>query len=115
MPADHYSLIVPAASLEPLIAFLTSSLQHLGFREHWRPVPFAVGLGEEHAYMWIAAPGAAPKQGEGSDYAGGISEEAIAQVARMQHIAFVATSMFTLFVGVGYSACYGGKGGGGSE
>ncbi|KAL8788918.1 MAG: hypothetical protein Q9213_001441 [Squamulea squamosa] len=79
MPLDHFSLVVPASKVDPLISFLTTSLQHLGFKEHVRYGPTIVGLGEEMPYFWIA--------GTVSDDADGKTVE---EVLKKQHIAFTA-------------------------
>ena len=56
MPLDHFSVAVPSSKLEGMVAFLTNSLQYLGFKEHVRfPTPVAVGLGDTRPYMWIFA------------------------------------------------------------
>jgi hypothetical protein len=33
MPADHFTLTVPEAKLEEIVTFLTSSMEHMGFKE----------------------------------------------------------------------------------
>jgi hypothetical protein len=33
MPLDHFSIPVPEDKFEDFIAFLTNSLQHMGFKE----------------------------------------------------------------------------------
>ncbi|KAL8752822.1 MAG: hypothetical protein Q9199_005474 [Rusavskia elegans] len=79
MPLDHFSLTLPASKVAPLVAFLTSSLAHLGFKEHTRYGPYIVGLGEETAYFWLA---------------GILSEDAdgktVEEMLKKQHIAFTA-------------------------
>lgn len=55
MPCDHFTLQVPRAKFDELVGFLVSSLAHMGFKEHWRPVPQVVGLGEERPYLWISS------------------------------------------------------------
>jgi len=54
MPVDHFTLSVPQSKLEGVVSFLIASLSHMGFKEHWRPIPTVVGMGEEKAYIWIA-------------------------------------------------------------
>ncbi|CAL8584348.1 hypothetical protein XPA_009950 [Xanthoria parietina] len=79
MPLNHSSLTLPAPKVAPLLTFLTSSLAHLGFKEHARFGPSIVGLGEETAYFWLA---------------GILSEDVDAktvdEVLRKQHFAFTA-------------------------
>ncbi|KAL8976633.1 MAG: hypothetical protein Q9205_007396 [Flavoplaca limonia] len=53
MPLDHSSLTVPPSAVAPLITFLTSSLAHLGFKEHIRFGPHVIGMGEEMPYFWL--------------------------------------------------------------
>ncbi|KAL8726229.1 MAG: hypothetical protein Q9166_006854 [cf. Caloplaca sp. 2 TL-2023] len=79
MPLDHFSLIVPAKAVDPLIAFLTTSLAHLGFKEHIRYGPYVVGLGETFPYFWIV--GIMPEDAD---------EKTMDGVLKRQHIAFCA-------------------------
>lgn len=81
MPVDHFSLVVPSSKLEDLITFLKSSLQHMGFKEFWRPIPTVVGLGDSRPYMWIA--GVDPKTGD---------TEGQESLVKREHIAFTADS-----------------------
>ncbi|KIN07020.1 hypothetical protein OIDMADRAFT_15973 [Oidiodendron maius Zn] len=55
MPLDHLSVPVPQDQFENIITFLTTSLQHLGFKEMFRPVPTLVGMGETTPYFWVNA------------------------------------------------------------
>ncbi|MCJ1243338.1 hypothetical protein MMC30_000535 [Trapelia coarctata] len=54
MPVDHFSLNVPQSKLEGMVTFLISSLQHLGFKEHMRPIPSVVGMGDAVAFLWLS-------------------------------------------------------------
>lgn len=81
MPCDHFSLQVPPSKFDELLSFLISSLGHMGFKEHWRPVPQVVGLGEERPYLWITA--LIP---EGTD------EATVATLLQRNHMAFTAQS-----------------------
>ncbi|KAI4178083.1 MAG: hypothetical protein LQ348_005687 [Seirophora lacunosa] len=82
MPLNHVSLTVPPEKMDPMAEFLTASLQHLGFREHIRFGPYAIGMGEETAYFWLA-----PVGGEGFD------QKTVDQVLKKQHIAFTAETI----------------------
>ncbi|KUJ23901.1 uncharacterized protein LY89DRAFT_712866 [Mollisia scopiformis] len=55
MPCDHYSLQVPESKFEDVVAFLLTSLKHIGFKEFYRPIPTCVGLGDGRPYLWIQA------------------------------------------------------------
>lgn len=79
MPLDHFSILVPQPKLEPLITFLTTSLEHLSFKEILRPVPNVVGLGESAPYFWIT--GHVPED---------IEEKSLDILLKETHIAFVA-------------------------
>jgi hypothetical protein len=79
MPVDHFSLSVPQSQLESVITFLVSSLQHLGFKEHMRPIPSVVGLGEATPYLWIT--GLDPVDGD---------EKTYETLLKKTHIAFTA-------------------------
>ncbi len=57
MPLDHLSFTVPQSKLEGMVTFLTSSLQHMGFREHMRPIPSVVGMGDAVQFLWIVGLG----------------------------------------------------------
>lgn len=81
MPLDHFSINVPLSKLDGVIAFLTSSLKHLGLKEIVRPVPFVVGLGEKAPYFWIT--------GIDPDYADEKTQELL---SKKQHVAFTAES-----------------------
>lgn len=81
MPVDHYSLQVPADKLEDLIQFLVASLAHMGFKEHYRPVPEVAGLGEERPYFWIS--GLIPA---------GTDAETVLALLKSNHMAFTAQS-----------------------
>lgn len=81
MPLDHFSLTLPAPKVAPLVTFLTSSLAHLGFKEHTRYGPYIVGLGEETAYFWLAG-----ILSEDAD------EKTVVEMLKKQHIAFAAES-----------------------
>ncbi|KAL8679786.1 MAG: hypothetical protein Q9186_003951 [Xanthomendoza sp. 1 TL-2023] len=84
MPLDHFSLAVPASKVDPLVSFFTTSLAHMGFKEHIRYGSYIVGLGEENAaYFWIA--GIVPEDTD---------EKTVEAVLRKQHIAFTAESEF---------------------
>ncbi len=80
MPLDHFSLVVPTSKVEDLITFLTASLQHVGFKEHMRPIPTVVGLGEDRPYIWIT----------GVDSQTGDEEQE--SLLKKHHIAFTAHS-----------------------
>ncbi|KAF4554343.1 Hypothetical protein D9617_4g000960 [Elsinoe fawcettii] len=77
---DHTSLSVPQSKLEDIVKFLLASLGHMGFKEFMRPVPNAVGLGDQTPFFWINAP-----SGEGID------EKTIEAICKASHIAFKAT------------------------
>ena len=81
MPLDHFAFYVPQSKFEDIITFLTTSLQHLGFKEHMRPKPTVVGLGDAFAFLWIAAIG--PEAGD---------EKTQASSLQGNHIAFSAES-----------------------
>ncbi|KAI9844276.1 MAG: hypothetical protein M1837_005686 [Sclerophora amabilis] len=78
MPLDHFSICVPESKFEPIITFLTSSLEHMGFKEHMRPVPTVVGLGDAFPFLWIASSG------------GGSEDGAHERALKRHHIAFTA-------------------------
>ncbi|KAH8674620.1 hypothetical protein BGZ60DRAFT_429610 [Tricladium varicosporioides] len=82
MPCDHFTIRVPPSSYEPLIEFLTKSLAHLGFKEHLRPIPEVVGMGEERPYLWLD--GRLPE---------GVDEAAVKGPLKGNHIAFTAKSV----------------------
>lgn len=84
MSCNHILLQVPPQTYEPLITFLTTSLSHLSFREHQRPVPGVVGLGVERPWLWFDG-----REIEGTDV------EAIATVLTGTHVAFGAGSTFS--------------------
>ncbi|KAL8748844.1 MAG: hypothetical protein Q9184_007055 [Pyrenodesmia sp. 2 TL-2023] len=79
MPLDHFSLTVSPSKLEPLVHFLLASLQHLNFKEHMRPAPHVVGMGETRPYFWLAA--LLPED---------LDKGIINNVMEKQHIAFTA-------------------------
>ena len=83
MPVDHFTLCVPQSSFEEIISFLVASLQHIGFKEHTRPVPYAAGLGDKTPYMWIV----------------GTDEKEVKKAPesrlKKEHIAFSVKSQFT--------------------
>lgn len=81
MPLDHFSLTVPPSKLEPLVQFLIASLHPLGFKEHVRPAPHVVGMGETHPYLWLAAL-----------FPDTLDEKTIKDIMEKQHIAFTAES-----------------------
>jgi len=53
MPIDHAAVVVPQSKLDELVAFLLTSLSHLGFKEIMRPAPHAVGLGDVAPFFWL--------------------------------------------------------------
>ncbi|KAI4219680.1 MAG: hypothetical protein L6R36_008155 [Xanthoria steineri] len=79
MPLNHSSFTLPALKVAPLLTFLTSSLAHLGFKEHARFGPYVVGLGEERAYFWLAGILSEDVDGKTMD-----------EVLSKQHFAFTA-------------------------
>lgn len=81
MPADHFTIVVPQPKFEGVITFLTTSLAHMGFKEHMRPVPTVVGLGEQHPYLWFV--GLDPKDAD---------EKTQEAILKHVHIAFTAES-----------------------
>lgn len=85
MPLDHFSIYIPISKIDAIVAFLTSSLQHLGFKEFIRPVPFVVGMGESKPYFWIT--GINPEE---------VDEKMLEVLLKKQHIAFTAESGSTL-------------------
>lgn len=85
MPLDHFSLSVPQSKLEAMVAFLTSALQHLGFKEHMRPIASVVGMGDAVAFLWID--GLGPEVGD---------ETTQERVLKRQHVAFSAESQSSM-------------------
>lgn len=81
MPIDHFTVRVPQPKVDPLIAFLTTALAHLQFKEIMRPVPNVVGLGEQAPYFWIS--GHVPE---------GVEEKSFDLLLKGLHIAFTAES-----------------------
>lgn len=81
MPVDHFTLSVPLSKFEGIVSFLTTSLAHMGFKEHRRPIPTAVGLGEAHPYFWIGV--ADPNE---------VDEKSLDYLLKSNHIAFTADS-----------------------
>ncbi|KAI5807753.1 hypothetical protein DFH27DRAFT_511529 [Peziza echinospora] len=79
MPLDHFSLTVPRRTFEGLVKFLLDSLQHMGYKEHMRPMPNVVGLGDTAPFLWFV----------GADLQDGEEELQVALLKR-QHIAFTA-------------------------
>lgn len=80
MPLAHVSVEVPASKVNELVTFLINSLQHLGFKEYFRPIPSVVGMGDESPYLWITG-----VEFEGSD------EATVAKILNKHHVAFNAT------------------------
>lgn len=83
MPCDHFSLVVPPSKFEPLIEWLVTSLSHLGFKEHMRPVPSVVGLGDTSPYFWLSS--CLPEE---------VDEKAALALLKSTHVAFTAESTF---------------------
>ena len=82
MPLDHFSINVPPTKLEDVIKFLTTSLAHFGFKEHMRPIPEVVGMGDsKSAYFWIN--GRLPENADPATMEG---------LLKATHIAFTAES-----------------------
>jgi hypothetical protein len=81
MPLDHFGIVVPQAKLEGVVTFLLASLQHLGFKEHMRPIPTVVGLGDAMPFMWIT----------GADHENGDTKTQ-EELLKKSHIAFTAES-----------------------
>ena len=54
MQVDHVSLAVPYAKLDAEVAFLTSSMAHMGFKECMRPHPAVVGMGSSSPFLWVS-------------------------------------------------------------
>ncbi|KAL5415335.1 hypothetical protein PMIN04_008594 [Paraphaeosphaeria minitans] len=81
MPLDHFSIIVPLDSLEPLVSWLLAANSPFGFRELTRPVAHAVGLGESRPYLWVV--------GDSSTEA----TEAQVREWRKMHVAFTVESV----------------------
>lgn len=79
MQLDHFVIRVPPAKFEAVVQWLITSMQHMGFREHARPVPNVVGLGADWSWFWV------------NGMAGGDDEGAM-QVLKGLHIAFRAES-----------------------
>ncbi|KAL8925581.1 MAG: hypothetical protein Q9208_003473 [Pyrenodesmia sp. 3 TL-2023] len=86
MPLDHFSLTVPPSKLEPLVQFLIASLQHLNFKEHMRPAPHVVGMGESMPYFWLAALCSGDTLDEEEN-------TIIDNIMEKQHVAFTAERM----------------------
>jgi len=82
MPVNHFSICVPTASVSELAAWLITSLQHMGFKEFMRPVPWAVGMGETTPYFWIY----------GVDAEAGAAASSYADILKANHVAFTAQS-----------------------
>ncbi|RQM06173.1 hypothetical protein DH86_00003287 [Scytalidium sp. 3C] len=55
-------------------------VNHLGFKEYFRPIPSVVGMGDESPYLWITG-----VEFEGSD------EATVAKILNKHHVAFNAT------------------------
>jgi len=53
MPLDHVSVPVPHAKLEEEIKFITTAFAPLGIKEHFRPAPGVVGLGDAVPFLWV--------------------------------------------------------------
>ncbi|KAL8969211.1 MAG: hypothetical protein Q9197_004459 [Variospora fuerteventurae] len=83
MPLDHFSLTIPAEKIDPMVEFLTTSLQHLGFKEHIRYGPHVIGMGETFPYFWLAA----AVGGEGCD------QKTVDLMLKKQHVAFTAETV----------------------
>lgn len=81
MPIDHASILVPLAKVDAYADFLKAALAPIGYKEMMRPVKWAVGLGDTTPNFWI--------NGVGAD---GMSEEAIVEMVKSQHFAFLAES-----------------------
>ena len=81
MPLDHFSFAVPQHAFDPIVKFVLDSLQHMGYKEHMRPIPNVVGLGDATPFLWIV--GADLQDGE---------ERLQADLLKRQHIAFTAKS-----------------------
>ena len=88
MPLDHSVLALPQSHFEPMIAFLTTSLQHIGFKEHKRFGANVIGMGESRPYFWLS--GISPTTS--SDVEGQEDEKTYSTVLKGMHIAFTATS-----------------------
>lgn len=86
MPLDHFSLAVPQSKFEDFVTFLTTSLQHMGFKEQMRPIPTVVGMGDTSPFLWAA--GVALDDG---------SEKTLEGLLKRQHIAFTAESQSCVF------------------
>ncbi|KAI9673449.1 MAG: hypothetical protein M1817_002911 [Caeruleum heppii] len=82
MPLDHFSLCVPQSKLDDTVNFLASSLKHMGFKEHMRPIPTVVGMGDAVPFIWIA--------GVGAEFG---DEKTQVTLLKRQHIAFTAENM----------------------
>ncbi|KAH8807965.1 glyoxalase/bleomycin resistance protein/dioxygenase [Xylogone sp. PMI_703] len=76
MPLDHFSIVVPQAKVDDLANFLVDSLKHIDFKEHLRPIPTVIGMGEERPYLWIV----------GADG----NENTTLELLKSQHVAFTA-------------------------
>ena len=90
MPVDHFSLHVPQEHLEQVVSFLVSSLQVIGFKEYYRPIPTVVGMGDTTPYIWIA--GVDPKD---------VDAKTVMNIAKRQHTGFVAQSEWSHPLGFG--------------
>jgi hypothetical protein len=82
MPLDHFAIYVPQSKFDDLVAFLTTSLSHLGFKEITRPFPTLVGLGESTPYFWM------------SGLAEDEEDKTLSAILKKDHIAFTAESEF---------------------
>lgn len=79
MPLDHFSVLVPTSKIDAMVTFLTSSLDHLGFKVYMRPAPHVVGMGDGTPYLWLA--GLGPEDGD---------EKMQEGLVKRQHVAFTA-------------------------
>jgi hypothetical protein len=85
MPLDHSCITVPVSKFDDMVSFFLTSFADLGFKELMRPIPTAVGFGEESKpYFWINT---VPNEGK-----------ELLEALRVAHIAFQAESMFDFFV-----------------
>ncbi|KAL5393279.1 hypothetical protein DPSP01_000104 [Paraphaeosphaeria sporulosa] len=85
MPLDHFSIIVPESSLEPLVSWLLAANALFGFKEITRPVTHVVGLGEARPYFWVI-----------SDPTTKATEAQVREWRKM-HVAFTVNSIEQLY------------------
>ena len=55
MPLDHTSLPVAFSKVDAEVSFFLTAFAHMGVKEHARPVPGVVGIGDDAgAWLWFS-------------------------------------------------------------